>query len=50
MPYWFPTIITAVVAAFSWPYRSRQFTIRSLLIATTIIAASLALVLWLVRV
>jgi hypothetical protein len=50
VPYWFPTCLTAVIALLSWPYWSRQFSIKSLLIATTIISVSLAVVLWLVRI
>jgi hypothetical protein len=39
--------LTAIVAALSWLQWSRQFSLRTLLIATTLVAVVLGLVVWL---
>jgi hypothetical protein len=47
IPYWFPVIIFATLAALPWlPWR---FSLRTLLIATTLVAIVLGLVVWAVR-
>jgi hypothetical protein len=46
-PYWFPVLISGVLAAVPW-IRWR-FSLRTLLIATTIIAVVLGLIVWLRR-
>jgi hypothetical protein len=50
VPYWFPLLLAVVIAAISaialripWP---RRFTLRTLLIATTLVALVLGLVMW----
>ncbi len=46
-PYWFAAAVLAAVAALPWlPYR---FTLRTMLIATTLVAVVLGLVVWAVR-
>ena len=45
-PYWFPIAITAALAAVPWLPRSARFSLRSLLIATTLVAVALGLIVW----
>ena len=47
MPYWFLVLLSAVFAAAPWI--RHQFSLRTLLIATTLIAVLLGLIVWLVR-
>ena len=42
VPYWFPVFVTSTLAAAPWFPWSRRFTLRTLLIATTLIAVLLA--------
>jgi hypothetical protein len=47
IPYWFLTAITAVLAATPWlPWWSNRFSLRTLLIATTLLAVVLGLAVW----
>ena len=48
-PHWFLVLLSGTVAALPWIRFLRQFSLRTLLIATTLIAAVLGLVVWLVR-
>ncbi len=48
-PYWFPIAISAAFATLSWVHWSRQFTLRTLLIATALIAVVLGLAVWMNR-
>jgi hypothetical protein len=44
IPHWFPVAITAALAAGAWPYWTTRFSLRTLLIATTLVAVVLGLV------
>ena len=44
LPHWFYLLLTSLVAAASW---IRRFTLRTLLIATTLVALVLGLIVWL---
>ena len=46
-PYWFPVVLTATVATAPW--LRRRFSLRTLLIATTLVAVALGLIVWAVR-
>jgi hypothetical protein len=48
-PYWFWLLIPATLAAIPWLLRSNRFSLRTLLIATTLVAFVLGLVVWMVR-
>ena len=48
VPYWFPIFITAVCVAIPWVLNTRRFSLRTLLIATTLVAVALALVIRLI--
>jgi hypothetical protein len=45
-PFWFLVPLTMAIAAVPWIQRSKQFTLRTLLIATTLIAVVLGVVVW----
>jgi hypothetical protein len=49
LPYWFVVATPAVVAIAPWIRCSKQFSLRTLLIATTLVAVVLGLVVWTVR-
>jgi len=44
IPYWFPVLISAACAALPWIHRSRRFSLRTLLIATTLVAVVLGII------
>jgi hypothetical protein len=44
LPHWFIVVLTATVAAAPWLPRSRRFSLRTLLLATTLVAVVLGLV------
>jgi hypothetical protein len=46
LPHWFPVLLSAVFAAVPWIRWSTRFTLRTLLIATTLVAMVLGLVVW----
>jgi hypothetical protein len=46
LPHWLPAMLLAAVAAIPWVRWSRRFSVRTLLIATTLIAIVLGLVVW----
>ena len=47
VPFWFPILMSAVIGGLSWlPFR---FTLRTLLIATTLVAVGLGLIVWAAR-
>jgi hypothetical protein len=47
VPHWFPVLISAALAAISWlPWWSRRFSLRTLLIATTLVAVGLGVVVY----
>jgi hypothetical protein len=47
IPYWFPTLLLATMAAFPWIQWDRRFSLRTLLIVTTLVAVVLVLSVWL---
>jgi len=48
IPYWFIVVIVVVIAASPWlPWWSKRFSLRTMLIATTLIALVLGLIAWL---
>jgi hypothetical protein len=47
MPHWFPIILSAVIAAVPWA--KQRFSLRTLLIATTLVAVVLGLIAWSMR-
>lgn len=47
IPYWFPTLLTACVSAIACVYSKWQFSLRTLLLATTLVAVVLGLGVWL---
>jgi hypothetical protein len=50
IPLWFPTVIAGVLAFASWtPQFSLRFSLRTLLIAATLVAVILPLIIWLSR-
>ncbi len=48
-PLWLPLIVTGTIAAAPWIRWSNRFTLRTLLIATTLVAVVLGLVVWAAR-
>jgi hypothetical protein len=46
LPHWFPIVFSALLAALPWIRWSSKFSLRTLLIATTLIAVVLGLVAW----
>jgi hypothetical protein len=46
IPHWFSVGVTASIAAASWFGWARNFSLRTLLIATTLVAVALGLVVW----
>ncbi len=50
MRYWFPVTLSAAFAILPWlPSLRRNFSLRTLLIATTLIAASVALIIYVTK-
>jgi len=48
-PYWFPTLLAAVAAVATAPWLRWQFSLRTLLIATTLVAVVLGVIVWMSR-
>ncbi|HEX3600400.1 MAG TPA: hypothetical protein VHU84_09680 [Lacipirellulaceae bacterium] len=46
VPFWFTVILTAAIGTLSW-FLPRQFSLRTVLIATTLVAVGLGLIVWL---
>jgi hypothetical protein len=46
MRYWLPVLITAIFASVPWIHRLKHFSLRTLLIATSLIAVVLGLVVY----
>jgi hypothetical protein len=46
VPYWFAVLVAAIFAKIPWAHWSKRFSVRTLLIATTLIAVVLGLVVW----
>jgi hypothetical protein len=46
VPHWFGVIVLGIIAALSWTTRSSRFSLRTLLIATTLVAVGLGLIVW----
>jgi hypothetical protein len=46
-PYWFPVLFLAAIASVVWYPWQRRFSLRTLLIATTLVAVMLGLIVWL---
>ena len=44
VPHWFPVTVTAIVAVIGWSRGSRRFSLRTLQIATTLIAVGLGII------
>jgi hypothetical protein len=44
MPYWFLILLTATATAAPWIHWSKQFSLRTLLIATTLLAVGLGVI------
>jgi hypothetical protein len=49
VPHWFLAIITAAIATVFWTSRKWRFSLRTLLIATTLVAVGLGMVVYLAR-
>ena len=48
-PHWLPALLAAAFAVVAWCSRSWRFSIRTLFIATTLVAAVLGIVVWMSR-
>jgi hypothetical protein len=46
-PHWFTAVVTAFFAGLPWIAKAKRFTLRTMLIATTLVAVALGLVGWL---
>ena len=46
MPHWFPLIVAGTLSAAPWLRLPRRFSLRTLLIATTLVAVALGLIVW----
>ena len=46
LPYWFGTVLLTAIVALPWLPLPRQFSLRTLLIGTTLVAVMLGLVMW----
>ena len=46
MPYWFLAALATSLSIFPWTNWSRRFSLRTLLIATTLVAVGLGLIVW----
>jgi hypothetical protein len=49
IPYWFAVLLTSAVAGASWIRWTKRFSLRTLLIATTLVAVVLGLIAWSMR-
>ena len=51
VPSWFPVLLSATLAAVTFPWKrlSWRFTLRTLLVATTLVAVLLGLIVWATR-
>jgi hypothetical protein len=49
IPIWFPTMLFGLSAAAPWIKLSKRFSLRTLLIATTLVAAVLGVIMWSIR-
>jgi hypothetical protein len=49
VPSWFPVLLTATIAGIPWLSTVSRFSLRTLLIATTLVAVVLGLIVWLSR-
>ena len=47
IPHWFPLLLVAILAAAPWMSWPKRFTLRTLLIATTLVAVVLGVIVWL---
>jgi hypothetical protein len=47
IPYTYPVFVVAALAAVPWIFRRRRFSLRTLLITTTLVAVGLGLIVWL---
>jgi hypothetical protein len=47
VPHWFMAVVFAMFAAIPWIRWSKRFSLRTLLIATTLVAVALGLIVWL---
>jgi hypothetical protein len=45
-PHWLPVVVVGVLAAVPWMYWSKRFSLRTLLLATTLVAILLGLAMW----
>jgi hypothetical protein len=46
VPVWFLALLSVALAALPWVYWSKRFRLRTLLIATTLVAVGLGLIVW----
>jgi hypothetical protein len=46
LPHWVIALTSSIIAAIAWPRRSYQFSLRTMLIATTLVAVVLGLAVW----
>ena len=46
VPLWMPILLTIAIAATPWRHWSKQFNLRTLLVATTLIAVFLGIIVW----
>jgi hypothetical protein len=49
MPYWLPVFLSGVFAAIPWIHWSKRFSLRTLLIATMLVAVGLGFIIWAAR-
>jgi len=49
MPYWFPLAAVGIAGVAPWISRANRFSLRTLLIATTVVALALGTFIWLAR-
>ena len=49
IPYWLPCLAAATIALLPWLKWSKRFSLRTLLIATTLVAVALGLIVWAAR-
>jgi hypothetical protein len=46
-PHWFVVLVASLVGALPWAWKYQRFSLRTLLIATTLVAVGLGVVVWL---
>ena len=49
LPFWMPVLLAATFAALPWIHWAKRFSLRTLLIATTLVAVVLGLIVWSIR-